>query len=107
MPRTTREMVDCCEADFAAQCEKEWYLVHEKDVHGEVHFLVEFHHLLGYFHKVPRHWSWLAPYGLAFQRSNVLSPDLGGNLNVLDCDWTVPDQVAADNPLVILRGWVA
>jgi hypothetical protein len=56
MPRTTREMVDCCEADFAAQCEKEQHLVHKKDVqHGEVHFLVEFHHLLGYFHEVPSH----------------------------------------------------
>ena len=49
----------------------------------------------------------LAPCGLAFKCSNILFPDLGANLNVLDRDQTVLDLVTADNPLEILHGWVA
>jgi hypothetical protein len=49
----------------------------------------------------------LAPSGLPFQRETVLTPNLHGNIDVLNHYGAVLDLVTANHPLEIIHGRVA
>jgi hypothetical protein len=49
----------------------------------------------------------IAPSGLPFQRSNVLAPNLGYNINVLNRQGAVLDLITSNYPLEVLHGRVA
>jgi hypothetical protein len=103
---SVREVVDSCETYLATKCQEERNLFQEKYVSCQKNLFVEFQLLLRNLHKVPGHRMRLAPSGFAFQRGDVLSPNLHSNTIVLDSYWEFLDLVSATHLLEVLHGWV-
>jgi hypothetical protein len=59
------------------------------------------------FDIVPSHRNRLAPSGLAFQRCDVLAPNISSRIDILDGRGKILDLVALHHPLEILHGGVA
>lgn len=99
-------MIDHSETDFPTQSQKERNFVHEEDIHRQIYFTVEFQVLLWDFHDVPNHRNGGSARGFTFQGSNVLTPDLHGDIDVLNSDGAVLNLVAAHYPLEVFPRWV-
>ena len=105
--RVVCKMVDCHEAYLLTQHQEEWDLVHKKDISHKEHFLVKVQQLRRDLDSVPCHYIGFAACGLAFQCRNVLPPNLGSNIYILDRHRAVLDLVAPEYPLEILDRWVS
>ena len=97
------EVIDCCESDLSAQCEKEQYLVHEEDIRCQCHVTMEFEKVIGYLAKVLCHMSGFRACGLSSEGCDIFSPDLVGCDDVVDSYWAVLDLVALDDSFEVLH----
>ncbi len=101
------QVVDRFEADVATQHQQKRYFVDKEDVKRQKSLFVELEQPHRNSNYVPCHWIRFAPHGFAFEGCNILSPDLEGNVTILDRHWAVLYLVALYHPFKVLYRKVA